>query len=51
MFPNFTNEFWRPCTMDKPEEEYPHWNRVYIAVIVTTVIVITAMWFFSKSFA
>lgn len=38
--------------MPEPEEqEYPHWNRVYIAVIITTIVVIAAMWFFSKSFA
>lgn len=37
--------------MNKTEEnEYPHWNRVYIAVIFTTVVVIAAMWLFSKSF-
>jgi hypothetical protein len=32
------------------EQEYPHWNRVYIAVLITTIIVIVAMWLFSKSF-
>ncbi len=38
--------------MTEPEEqEYPHWNRVYIAAIITTVVVITAMWMFSKTFA
>lgn len=38
--------------MDEPkEQEYPYWNRVYIAVIITTIVVITAMWAFSKSFA
>ncbi len=37
--------------MNKPEDpEYPHWNRVYIAVIITTIVVIAAMWLFSKSF-
>lgn len=37
--------------MNKPEEsEYPHWNRVYIAVIITSVVVIVTMWLFSKSF-
>ena len=38
--------------MDQPEEqEYPHWNRVYGAVIIVTIIVIAALWLFSKSFA
>lgn len=38
--------------MNQPEEqEYPHWNRVYIAVLITTVIVITALWLFSQAFA
>jgi hypothetical protein len=37
--------------MKNPEEqEYPHWNRVYSAVLITTIIVIAAMWLFSKSF-
>ena len=37
--------------MDKPEEqEYPHWNRVYLAVLITTMVVIAALWLFSKSF-
>ena len=37
--------------MDKPEEqEYPHWNRVYLTVIITTIVVIAALWLFSKSF-
>ena len=38
-------------TMNHPEEqEYPYWNRVYLAVIIVTIIVIAAMWLFSKSF-
>ncbi len=37
--------------MEQPEEkEYPHWNRVYFAVLITTIIVISALWLFSKSF-
>jgi hypothetical protein len=37
--------------MNNPEEqEYPHWHCVYIAVIITTIVVIAAMWLFSKSF-
>ena len=37
--------------MDKPEEqEYPHWNRVYLAVIIFMIMVIAALWLFSKTF-
>jgi hypothetical protein len=37
--------------MENPEEqEYPHWNRVYIAVVVFLVIVISALWLFMKTF-
>jgi hypothetical protein len=37
--------------METPEEqEYPHWNRVYIAVVVFLVIVISALWLFMKTF-
>lgn len=32
------------------EPEYPHWHRVYLAVIVVTIAVIAALWLFSKSF-
>lgn len=35
-----------------PEErEYPHWNRVYIVVIIYTVVLIVALWMFSRAFA
>ncbi len=36
----------------QPEEEheYPHWNRVYLIVIIYTIIVIGAIWLFSKQF-
>ncbi len=37
--------------MANPEEqEYAHWNRVYLAVIIVTIAVIAALWLFSKSF-
>lgn len=32
------------------EQEYPYWNRVYIAVVVFLVIVISALWMFMKMF-
>lgn len=32
------------------EREYPHWNRVYIAVIVYTAALITGLWLFSRLF-
>ncbi|HYE72913.1 MAG TPA: hypothetical protein VEF04_06265 [Blastocatellia bacterium] len=30
--------------------EFKHWGRVYFAVIATLVIVIIALWVFSKAF-
>lgn len=37
--------------MEKPEEqEYPYWNRVYLAVVVFLVIVISSLWIFMKAF-
>ena len=32
------------------EQEYQHWGRVYGAVLITTAVVITALWLFSKAF-
>ncbi len=32
------------------ELEYPHWNRVYLAVMIWTVIVIVSLWMFSRAF-
>lgn len=32
------------------EEDYPHWNRIYIAVILFTIVVIAAIWGFSTIF-
>jgi len=34
-------------------EEKPNawWNRVYLAVVITTVLVITALWLFSRYFS
>ncbi len=39
--------------MNQPSEgerEYPHWNRVYLAVIVYTTALIVGLWWFSKLF-
>lgn len=35
------------------EDEKPDkfWNKIYIAVVITTVIVITSMWVFSRYFS
>jgi hypothetical protein len=30
--------------------EYPHWNRVYITVLLFTVVVIYGIWLFSSWF-
>jgi len=32
------------------EQEYQHWGRVYVAVLITTAVVITGLWLFSKAF-
>ena len=32
------------------KHEYPHWNRVYAVVVIYTIIVIGAIWLFSKQF-
>ncbi|HKQ78979.1 MAG TPA: hypothetical protein VJ810_35100 [Blastocatellia bacterium] len=32
------------------EREYPHWNRVYITVIIFTICIIIALWLFSRMF-
>ncbi len=32
------------------EQEYPYWNRVYLAVVIWTVIVIVSLWMFSRAF-
>lgn len=29
---------------------YPHWNRVYLAVVLFTVLVIVGLWLFSRAF-
>ncbi len=38
-------------TPEEGEREYPHWNRVYIAVVVFTVVVILALWLFQFAFS
>jgi hypothetical protein len=37
--------------MADEEREYPHWARVYTLVVVVTVVVIFALWLFSRSFS
>lgn len=43
--------------MDKPEEKHPDekpasfWHRVYLTVVITTVLVIAALWTFSIFFS
>jgi heme/copper-type cytochrome/quinol oxidase subunit 2 len=32
------------------EREYPHWNRVYITVIIYTICLIVVLWLFSRMF-
>ena len=32
------------------EREYPHWNRVYITVIIFTICLIVVLWLFSSMF-
>jgi hypothetical protein len=37
-------------TQANDEQEYPHWRRVYITVIVYTIALIIGLWAFSKLF-
>lgn len=37
-------------TASADEQEYPHWRRVYITVIVYTIALIIGLWAFSKLF-
>jgi len=32
------------------EKEYPHWNRVYVTVIIYTIATIVGLWLFSRMF-
>lgn len=32
------------------EQEYPHWRRVYLTVIIYTIALISGLWAFSKLF-
>jgi hypothetical protein len=32
------------------EREYPHWGRIYAAVIFFQIIVVIGLWLFSKAF-
>lgn len=36
---------------NEDEREYPHWNRVYVIVIVYTIALIVGLWLFSRAFA
>lgn len=36
---------------EPPEQEFQHWGRVYAGVIITLVIVIIALWAFSRAFS
>ena len=47
--PNKSDNAAREKIMNE-EQEYPYWNRVYVAVVVFLVIVISALWMFMKSF-
>ena len=38
-------------TEPSQEQEFQHWNRIYLAVIITLIAVITALWLFSRAFA
>jgi hypothetical protein len=35
---------------EKEEREYPHWNRVYIVVIIYTIALIIGLWAVAKAF-
>jgi hypothetical protein len=35
---------------ESKEREYPYWSRVYIVVIVYTIILIIGLWAFSRMF-
>jgi len=35
---------------DHNDGEYPHWNRVYITVIIYTLALIIGLWAFSRQF-
>lgn len=39
----------QPNHQNEPEE-FQHWSRVYVAVLITTAAVITALWLFSRAF-
>ncbi len=35
---------------EKREPEYPHWNRIYLLVIVYSLVLILGLWLFSRQF-
>ena len=44
-------DFNMQATGHNPKDDYPHWGRIYIAVVVTTVVVISLLWLFPRWFA
>jgi hypothetical protein len=32
------------------EHDYPYWTRVYVTVIIYTIVLIAVLWFISKQF-
>jgi hypothetical protein len=37
-------------TQREEEREYPHWNRVYITVVIYSICLIVGLWLFSRMF-
>jgi hypothetical protein len=37
-------------TQREKEREYPHWNRVYITVVIYSICLIVGLWLFSRMF-
>lgn len=37
-------------TPPNEEQEYPHWNRVYLAVIIFAIALIFVLWLISRQF-
>lgn len=35
---------------DDEEREYPHWNKIYLLVIVYSLLLILGLWLFSRQF-
>lgn len=43
-------DFNMQATGHNPKDDYPHWGRIYIAVVITTVAVIFLLWLFPRWF-